>query len=50
MESEGVLLQSEIVKKTGLGKGTVSITLGRMEARDLLEKKKNGMVNVVLLR
>ena len=50
LASEGVLLQSEIVKKTGLGKGTVSIILGRMEARDLLEKKKNGMVNVVLLR
>ena len=50
MESEGVLLQSEIVKKTGLGKGTISIALGRMEARDLLEKKKNGMVNVVLLK
>ncbi len=50
LASEGVAFQSDIVKKTGLGKGTVSIVLGRLEARDLLERKRSGMMNVVLLK
>ena len=48
--SEGVVFQSDIVKNTGLGKGTVSVALGRMSARDLLEKRRNGMMNIIILK
>jgi len=50
LESEGVVPQGDIVRETGLSQGTVSTTLGRLEARDLLEKRKAGITNVIILR
>lgn len=49
-EKGGVLFQSEIVEALGLPKSTVSITLDRLEAKGLIEKRKRGMSNVIVAR
>lgn len=49
LDADGVLPQSEIVNRTDLSKATVSRTLDSLEARDLVERKRRGMGNVVML-
>lgn len=49
LDADGVLPQSEIVDRTDLSKATVSRTLDSLEARDLVERKRRGMGNIVLL-
>jgi len=50
MESEGVIFQSDLVEKSGFPKAKVSRILDRMEARGLLERKRRGMTNAVVLK
>ena len=50
LEADGVLPQSEIVERTDLSKATISRTLDSLEAKDLVERKRHGMGNTVLLR
>jgi uncharacterized membrane protein len=49
LEANGVLPQSEIVDQTDLSKATVSRTLDSLEVKDLVERKRRGMGNTVLL-
>ncbi|SDR39941.1 helix-turn-helix transcriptional regulator [Natronobacterium texcoconense] len=49
LEADGVLGQSEIVERTDLSKATVSRTLDGLESKNLVERKRRGMGNVVLL-
>jgi len=49
LDADGVLPQSEIVDQTELSKATVSRTLDSLEAKDLVERKRRGMGNTVLL-
>lgn len=49
LEGDGVLPQSDVVEETDLSKATVSRTLDSLEARNLVERKRRGMGNVVLL-
>ncbi len=46
----GVAFQSELVETLNLSKSTVSITLDRLEAKGLIEKRKRGMSNVIMAR
>jgi hypothetical protein len=50
LDADGVLSQSEIVERTPLSKATVSRSLDSLEAKDLVERKRRGVGNVVLLR
>ncbi|WP_049987391.1 helix-turn-helix transcriptional regulator [Halobellus rufus] len=50
LEADGVLPQSEIVEETEFSKATVSRTLDTLEAKELIERKRRGVGNVVLLR
>jgi len=47
---EGVIAQSEIVEKTGLPKSNVSRALYVLESRGLIERRRRGMGNIVLLK
>jgi len=47
---EGVIAQSELVEKTGLSKSNVSRALYVLESRGLIERKRLGMGNIVLLK
>jgi len=49
LEADGVLQQSEIVDQTELSKATVSRTLDSLEVKNLVERKRRGMGNIVLL-
>ncbi len=50
IENDGVMFQSEIVEKSGLPKSTVSIILDKLEAKGIVERRKYGMSNVVILK
>ena len=47
---EGVALQSEIVDKSGLSKSMVSIILDKLEARGLIERRRKGLFNIVMIK
>lgn len=49
VEADGKLPQREIVEETDLSKATVSRTLDTLESKRLLERKRRGMGNVVVL-
>ena len=50
MASEGVIFQSDLVEHSGFPKAKVSRILDKMEARGLLERKRRGMANAVVLK
>jgi uncharacterized membrane protein len=50
IEANGIIFQGQLVEKSGFPKGKVSLVLDRLEARGLLERKRHGMSNVVVLK
>ena len=48
--ADGTIFQSDLVEKTQFGKVKVSRILDRLEGRGLLERKRRGMTNVVVLK
>jgi hypothetical protein len=48
--SDGVMFQSDLVDKSGLQKVKVSRVLDKLEAQGLLERRRRGMSNVVVLK
>ncbi len=49
-ESDGVMFQSELVEKSGFPKVKVTRILDRLEGKNLLERRRRGMSNVVVLK
>ena len=49
-ESNGGIFQAELVEKSGMDKVKVTRILDRLEGRALLERKRRGMTNVVILK
>ena len=47
---EGIIAQSEIVEKTGLPKSNVSRALYTLENKGLIERRRRGMGNIILLK
>jgi len=47
---DGIINQSELVEKTGLPKSNVSRALYTLESRGLIERRRRGMGNVVMLK
>jgi uncharacterized membrane protein len=50
IKNENGIYQSSIVSKTGFSKVRVSRILDKLEARDLIERKRRGMTNFVVLK
>ena len=50
IEAGGVIEQSELPEKTGLSKASVSRALDLLESRGLVERRRRGMGNIVLLK
>jgi TM2 domain-containing membrane protein YozV len=50
IESEGAILQSELVDKTNLNKVKITRILDRLEGKNLIERKRRGMTNVIVLK
>lgn len=49
-ESQGTIFQSDLVEKSQFDKVKVSRILDRLEGRGLIERKRRGMTNVVVLK
>ena len=50
LEAGGMINQSELPEKTGLSKTSVSRALDLLESRGLVERRRRGMGNVLLLK
>ena len=50
LREDGSVYQSDIIKETGLGKVKVSRLLDKIEGRGLIERKRRGMTNVIILK
>jgi len=50
IKNEGIIYQHEIVKMTGFSKAKVSRILDKLEATGLIERKRRGTSNIVVLR
>lgn len=48
--SEGMMFQGDLVEQSGFPKAKVSRILDRMEGKGLLERKRRGMANAVVLK
>ena len=49
-QADGTIFQSDLVEKSGFSKVKVSRILDRLEGRQLIERKRRGMTNVVVLK
>ena len=49
LEADGTIAQSDLVDRTDLSKATVSRTLDTLESKELVERKRHGMGNRVVL-
>ncbi|MFH0869828.1 MAG: hypothetical protein V1866_02115 [archaeon] len=50
IESEGTVFQSALIEKTGLTKVKITRILDRLEGKDIVERKRRGMTNVIILK
>jgi uncharacterized membrane protein len=50
IDAQGTIFQSELVEKTGFTKVKVTRILDRLEGKGLIERKRRGMTNVVILK
>lgn len=50
VDADGALFQSEIVEKTGFSKAKVTRILDKMESRNLAERRRRGLANIVVLK
>lgn len=50
LENNGSIFQSEIVEKTGLSKVKVTRILDGLEGKGLIERKRRGMTNIILIK
>jgi uncharacterized membrane protein len=50
IEHKGSVFQSEIVDSTGFGKVKVTRILDSLEAQGLIERKRRGMTNIVMIK
>ena len=50
VDEGGTIFQSQLVEKSGFSKSKVSLILDKLEARKILERKRRGMTNVVVLK
>ena len=49
-EAQGAMFQSSIVEKVGFDKVKVTRILDRLEGKQLIERRRRGMTNVVMLK
>ncbi len=50
IEAGGIIEQSELPERTGMSKASVSRALDLLESKGLVERRRRGMGNVVLLK
>lgn len=49
-KSDGTIFQSDLIAKTGFSKVRISRILDRLETKDIIERRRRGMANYVVLK
>ena len=49
VQEQGAVFQAELIEKTGVGKAKMTRVVDRLEGKGLVERKRRGMTNVVVL-
>jgi len=49
-EKEGSAYQTDLIKETGYSKVKITRILDKLESRDILERKRRGMTNIIVLK
>jgi len=50
IESDGSIIQSDLVERTKFNKVKVTRILDRLEGMNLIERRRRGMTNIVMLK
>lgn len=50
VESDGLVFQNELVEKMGLSKVKITRVLDKLEAKGLVERRRRGMTNIIVLK
>ncbi|MEK6933719.1 MAG: MarR family transcriptional regulator [Nanoarchaeota archaeon] len=50
IQQEGTIFQADLIEKTGFGKAKITRILDRLEGRSVIDRKRRGMTNVVVLK
>ncbi|MBS3155474.1 MarR family transcriptional regulator [Candidatus Woesearchaeota archaeon] len=50
IKEEGSIFQSDLVEKSGLDKVKITRILDRLEGKQIIERKRRGMTNVVIIK
>jgi uncharacterized membrane protein len=50
IQEKGTIFQADLIEETGFGKAKVSRILDRLEGKGIVERKRRGMTNVVVLK
>jgi hypothetical protein len=50
IRENGAVFQADLIEKTGFGKAKMSRIIDRLEGRGLVERKRRGMTNVVVVK
>jgi uncharacterized membrane protein len=50
VKSDGTIFQSKLVEDTGLSKVKITRILDRLEGKEIIDRKRRGMTNIVILK
>ena len=50
VQEQGAIFQAELIEKLGFGKAKVTRILDRLEGQGIIERKRRGMTNVVVMK
>lgn len=50
IENKGTIFQSDLVEKTGFTKVKITRILDKLEGKHLIERKRRGMTNIIILK
>ena len=50
IKEQGAIFQADVIEKSGFGKAKISRIVDRLEGKSLVERKRRGMTNVIVLK
>lgn len=50
IKNERTIFQADLIERTGFGKAKVTRILDKLENKDIIERKRRGMTNIVVLK
>lgn len=50
IQEKGAMFQADLIEKTGFGKAKMTRIIDRLEGKDLVERRRRGMTNIIVLK